>query len=248
LVRCCCWTWNRYLFSTRKSWYWYNVPLYVLHVGQAGSGNTDLYVENNSIFNGETQLNNVDVTGIITASSYRLAGGTGTINAGIVTTSTLVVGSGGTVITTNSTSVGIGTVTPRANLDIEGSVKFKSYSENVVPLSIAAGNVNVDLSKGQTFTLEVSATVSQFTLLNPPSGATVFNILITQDGTGHSVGIDTFKSSGGSAIPVYWPGGGVVPIVTTVAEKIDMYSFKTFDGNNIITAGLYGIVGGQNFA
>jgi len=222
-----------------------SVPLYVLHVGQAGSGNTDLYVENNAILNGENKLKNVNVTGIITASSYRLAGGTGTINAGIVTSSTLVVGSGGTVITTNSTSVGIGTLTPRANLDIEGSVKFKSYSENVVPLSISAGNVDVDLSTGQTFTLEVSETVSQFTVLNPPSGATVFNILINQNATGgYSVGIDTFKDSGGSAIPVYWPGGGVVPIVTTVANKIDMYSFKTFDGGS----SLYGIVGGQNFA
>lgn len=101
------------------------------------------------------------------------------------------------------------------------------------------------MSTGQTFTLEVSATVSQFTVLNPPSGATVFNILINQNATGgYSVGIDTFKDSGGSAIPVYWPGGGVVPIVTTVANKIDMYSFKTFDGGS----SLYGIVGGQNFA
>ncbi len=219
-----------------------SVPLYVLHVGQPGSGNTDLYVENTAVFNGQTQLDNADVTGIITASSFRLAGGTGTINAGIITSSTLVVGD---VITTNSTSVGVGTVDPRANLDIEGSVKFKSYSENVVPLSISGGNVNVDLNTGQTFTLEVSEEVSQFTVLNPPSGATVFNILINQNATGgYSVGIDTFKDSGGSAIPVYWPGGGVVPIVTTVANKIDMYSFKTFDSGS----SLYGIVGGQNFA
>jgi hypothetical protein len=218
------------------------VPQYNLHLGRVGTGNTDLYVENKSIFNGQVTTQNVSVGGIITATSYRLAGGTGTINAGIVTTSTLNVGSN--VIRTTATSVGIGTETPRANLDIEGSVRFKSYSEAVIPLSISSGNVNIDLSQGQTFTLTVSAVVSQFTLLNSPSGSTAFSILITQNAVGHSVGIDTFRTSGGSTIPVYWPGGGVVPIVTTVANKTDMYSFKTFDGG----ASLYGIVGGQNFA
>ena len=219
------------------------VPLYNLHLGAVGTGNTDLYVENKSIFTGQVTTQNVSIGGIITATSYRLAGGTGTINAGIVTASTLSVGSGGTVITTSSTSVGIGTLTPRAKLDIEGSVRFKSYSEAVIPLSISSGNVNVDLSKAQTFTLTVSAAVSQFTLLNIPSESTAFSILITQNAVGHSVGIDTFKTSAPATIPVYWPGGGVVPIVTTTALKTDMYSFKTFDGG----ASLYGVVGGQNF-
>jgi len=219
------------------------VPRYNLHLGAVGTGNTDLYVENKSIFTGQVTTQNVSIGGIITATSYRLAGGTGTINAGIVTASTLSVGSGGTVITTSSTSVGIGTLTPRAKLDIEGSVRFKSYSEAVIPLSISSGNVDVDLSKAQTFTLTVSAAVSQFTLLNIPSESTAFSILITQNAVGHSVGIDTFKTSAPATIPVYWPGGGVVPIVTTTALKTDMYSFKTFDGG----ASLYGVVGGQNF-
>ncbi len=219
------------------------VPLYNLHLGAVGTGNTDLYVENKSIFTGQVTTQNVSIGGIITATSYRLAGGTGTINAGIVTASTLSVGSGGTVITTSSTSVGIGTLTPRAKLDIEGSVRFKSYSEAVIPLSISSGNVDVDLSKAQTFTLTVSAAVSQFTLLNIPSESTAFSILITQNAVGHSVGIDTFKTSAPATIPVYWPGGGVVPDVTTTALKTDMYSFKTFDGG----ASLYGVVGGQNF-
>ena len=57
------------------------------------------------------------------------------------------------------------------------------------------------------------------------------------------MGIDTFKTIGGVAIPVYWPGG-VVPSVTNVASKTDIYSFMTFDGG----ASLYGVVGGQNFS
>jgi hypothetical protein len=58
------------------------------------------------------------------------------------------------------------------------------------------------------------------------------------------VGIDTFKTSGGAPIPVYWSGGGVVPIVTTTANKTDIYSFMTFDG----CSSLFGVIGGQNFA
>ena len=74
-------------------------------------------------------------------------------------------------------------------------------------------------------------------------------VKILQDSTGgRSVGIDTFKNSSGTSIPVYWPGGGVLPIVTTTADRSDIYSFKTFDGDNVTSSGLYGVVGGQNFA
>ena len=67
--------------------------------------------------------------------------------------------------------------------------------------------------------LTVDEAVTQFTLLNPPSGATAFSILITQDTTGYSVGIATFKDSGGSDIDVKFPAGGVLPIVTTTAKN-----------------------------
>ena len=117
-------------------------------------------------------------------------------------------------LSTTSNQTGFGTATPRAKVDIEGSAKFKTYSEYVEELDISGGNVNIDLSIAQSFTLTVDEEVTQFTLLNPPSGATAFSILITQDSTGYSVGISAFKDSGGSAIPVKFPAGGVLPIVT----------------------------------
>ena len=41
----------------------------------------------------------------------------------------------------------------------------------------------------------------------------------------------------------------VTPTVTTTAEKTDIYSFMIFDGDNITDSeGLFGVVGGQNFA
>ena len=60
---------------------------------------------------------------------------------------------------------------------------------------------------------------------------------------GYSVGINTFKDASGNNVDVYWPAGGVIPIVTQDANKIDIYSFKTFDSGS----SLYGVVGGQNF-
>jgi len=218
-----------------------SVPHFNLDVGTTGTGTTDLKVRNNSIFDGKIDAQDILVGGALTATTYRFDSTSSNIRAGIVTATTLVVG---TAVSTSGSDVGFGTATPRAKVDIEGSVKFKTYSEYVEELDISSGNVDVDLSVAQTFTLTVDEAVTQFTLLNPPSGSTAFTIKITQDSTGYSVGIDTFKDSGGTTIPVYWPGGGVLPVVTTTANKTDIYSFKTFDGGS----SLYGVVGGQNFA
>jgi hypothetical protein len=36
--------------------------------------------------------------------------------------------------------------------------------------------------------------------------------------------------------------------MTSTAGKTDIYSFKFFDGNDLVNKGLYGVVGGQNFS
>ena len=218
-----------------------SVPHFPLDVGTTGAGTTDLKVRNNAIFDARLDVVNVNVSGIITTANHKLDSTSGEIRTGIITATNIVVG---TALSTSSNQTGFGTGTPRAKVDIEGSAKFKTYSEYVEVLDISGGNVNIDLSVAQSFTLTVDEAVTQFTLLNPPSGATAFSILITQDSTGYSVGIATFKDSGGTAIPVKFPAGGVLPIVTTTAEKSDIYSFKTFDGGST----LFGAVGGQNFA
>jgi hypothetical protein len=218
-------------------------PQYNLDLGVTGTGNIDLYVRNIAQFADTVEANFVNVSGMLTASAFDLDSLLGRINSGIVTTSRLSVGSGSTVIYTNTTSVGIGTLSPRAKLDVEGHTRLKTYSENVEPLTISSNVVTIDLTKAQTFTLDVTSSISQFVLINPPSGSTSFTMKITQNSTGYGVGIDTFRTSGGVVIPVYWPGGGVVPQVTTTPNRTDMYSFKTFDGGTT----LYGVVGGQNF-
>ena len=217
------------------------VPRYNLELGTAGAGTTDLYVNNTTFLAGFTTTKDIMVGGAITATTYRLDSTSSNIRAGVVTATTLVVG---TAVSTFGTQVGFGTASPRAKVDIEGSAKFKTYSENVHALTVSGANVDVDLSIAQSFTLTVTSAVNQFTLLNPPSGATAFTIKILQNpSTGLFVGIDTFKTSGGASIPVYWSGGGIVPEVTLTANRTDIYSYMSFDG----CSSLFGVVGGQNF-
>ena len=185
----------------------------------------------------------LDVNGQLISNQFALSG-VGTINAGIITaTDILRAGVGGTVFHAAGSNVGVGTITPRATLDVDGSTRFKTYFEAVQSVSPSSNVVTIDLSQAQTFDVNINSTVTQFTIANPPSESSSFTLKVTQDSTGgYAVGIDTFRDSGGAAIPVYW-SGSVIPIVTTTANKTDIYSFITFDGGS----SFYGVSGGQNF-
>ena len=222
-----------------------SVPRFNLEVGAIGAGGTSLWANNGARFDNFLSANDVNITGIITASSYRFNGGTGLVNAGIVTTGTLLVGAAGTVITTTSSQlVGVGTASPREKLDVEGTLRTKIVREAVHTLSISANIVTVDLSIAQNFLLSAIANVNSFTITNPPSEVSSFTIKIAQDATGgRIIDIDDFKTSGGFTIPVYWPGGGIIPVITPTPNRSDIYTFKTFDGG----ANWYGVVVGQNF-
>ena len=223
-----------------------------LTVGAVGYAGTSMHVFSEAKFAGIATVNDLTVTGFSTVvGNFDIQNSSGKITAGIVTATTLNVGAAGTIITTQVGfgSVGIGSTQPTAMLDVGGHTKFKTYSESVASPSIDGNEVTLDLSTAQSFTITASSDITSFILENTPSGSTSFTLKILQDSTGgRSVDLDAFKTIGGQSIPVYWPGGGILPIVTATADRSDIYSFKSFDGDNITTTGLYGVVGGQNFA
>ena len=218
-----------------------------LSVGTPGTGGTDLYVANDAYLQGIITINSgAVISGVTTATGFRLDSSSGSINAGVVTATTLDVNNSGDKITVNSSGVGIGTTLARsAVLDVEGAARFKTYYEVPKAITASGGAVTIDLSVAQTFTLTTDSAVSYFVLQNvPASSATTFTIQIIQDSsTAYSIDVDDFRTTGGSTIPLRWPGG-VAPTVTSSAGAIDVYSFMTFDGGS----SLYGVVGGQNFS
>lgn len=120
-----------------------STPRYTLEVGPIGYAGTTLWVNGNTrvtgiltvgsssiVLDGANNRINIGAgvtidgnTGIISATSMVIGGST-LSSAGVTTTSTLNVGTGGTVITTTAAGlVGIGSTNPTYKLDVNGSVK-----------------------------------------------------------------------------------------------------------------------------
>ena len=221
-------------------------------IGAVGASGTSLLVNGEARFAGIITANNVTVTGFTTITGdYAIENTGGQITAGIVTTTDLVIG---TALTTTSNKIGIGTHTARTLLDVQGVLRTTALSENVDPSDIdtsgGSGNhkVVLDLGQSSVFDITLDNNVDIFEVKNVPSDGGTFTIKLTQDTTGGRTAlIDVFQTDSPSSIPVYWPGG-VVPTVTTTASRTDIYSFKFFNGSAITSAGLYGVVGGQNFS
>ena len=234
-----------------------SVPKYNLEVGLVGMGSTAFQVNGDSRFIGLTTAANVFVGGALTAlGSYNIEN----VSSGVIRASSVGIGTTNpvqsfqvgaelrTLLTiTGIGSVGIGTTSPTVDLQVDGHSQFKTYSETVGVATVVSGVVTIDLSNAQSFICTATSAITQFTVSNPPSGSSSFTLRLTQGSSAVAVGIDTFKTSGGADIPVYWPGG-LAPIVTPTADATDIYSFKTFDGDNLASVGLYGVVGGQNFS
>ena len=221
-------------------------------IGAVGASGTSLHVHGEARFAGIITANDVIVTGFTTVTGdYAILNTGGQITAGIITTTDLVVG---TALTTSANKIGLGTDTPRTLLDVQGVLRTTALAEHVDSgLDITGSDPNrkvvLDLAQSSVFELDVDSIVDVFELRNPPSDGGTFTLKITQNSTGgFAVDIDSFKNLNlTNSIPVYWPGG-VVPVVTTVANRTDIYSFKFFDGSDLVNKGLYGVVGGQNFS
>jgi hypothetical protein len=219
-----------------------------LTVGAVGSSGTTMHVYSEARFVGIITANDATVTGFSTViGNYEIQNTSGQIIAGIVTTTDLVVGTSGTVITTSSANIGVGTATARAKLDVEGLSRFKTTSANQIDITSSSGVVTLDLASSQVFNLTTSEDVTQFTVQNIPSDCSSFTLKITQGASGspfHTVDFDDVRDNGGSALAVRWPGGGLLPILSPSVSGLDIYTYKTFDGGTT----WYAFVVGQNFA
>ena len=198
-------------------------------------------------FVGIITANDLFVSGIATATDFDLQSSSGRITAGIVTSTDLVVGSAGTVITTSSANVGIGSTIPSAKLDVEGLSRLKTTSTNQVDVTSSSGVVTLDLASSQVFNLTTSENVTQFTVQNIPSDCSSFTVKVTQGASSspfHTIDFDDVRDNGGTSLTVNWSGGGLLPVLTPAASGIDIYTYKTFDGGTT----WYAFVVGQNFA
>ena len=222
--------------------------------GGYGTGNVDLIVNNHAVFKGSGIFDgDVTVNGSLTATKFNFASINSNITVGILTATTIeadylkigVTGTGNAIINDSNDNVGIGSKSPRAKLDVEGSSRFKSYFEDTITATIVAGTLNLDLSKGQSFEVVANQNVTTINLLNRPAGATAFTLKISQDGTGSRTVAFNSITSGSNPTTIKWSGGGIVPELSRVANATDIYSFITFAGG---TSDVYGVVGGQNFS
>ena len=217
-----------------------------LTVGDVGAAGTSLLVNGEARFAGIVTASDVTITGFTTITgNYDVQNSSGQITAGIVTTANLVVG-------TSLTVTGISTF--NSLTDLTGGMRVHGTRENVdagtINTSGGTGNhkVTLDLGSSTVFDLTLSDNVDFFELTNiPPEGGT-FTVKLSQDSVGgRTAPIDVFKTTSPATIPIYWPGG-VVPTMTATASRTDIYSFKFFDGSSITSAGIYGVIGGQNFS
>ena len=229
-----------------------NRPEFSVDIRGGAAGNDgDLFVNGLAKFNGITQFDSsAIVSGIFTATNFRLLDSDGIITAGIATINQFInVGASGTVfLTTDAGKVGINssTIDNQARVDIGGRTKINDLFSKVVTVTSSAGIATLDLSKGRNFKITTTENITEFVLSNrlDSDDHTSFTLKIVQGSTARGVGVNTFKqTTGGTAIPVSW-SGGVLPTVVNVGLKTDIYSFQTFDGG----ASLYGVVVGQNFS
>ena len=213
----------------------------------AGSAQTSLYASNAAVFDGQVDFNtSVNVGGALTMTgAYDIDNTSGRITAGVVTATTIQSGTGSTIMSVTSTGVGIGTAIARAHLDIEGPTRLGSYHEIASNVVSSSGVVTLDLKNRQSFLLTTTENITRFDITGlAANSTTAFTVKILQGGTPRTVAINNFNNiDTGSPVTVQYPGG-VVPTVTNVAAKTDIYSFMTFDGGTT----LYGVIGGQNFS
>lgn len=114
-------------------------------------------------------------------------------------------------------------------------VRTINYSENTTNVPIINGVVTLDLSKGNTFNIDIDNHITKFVLNLTPPETYNFTLVMRQRGLRNvswNFENNTLKWSNNE-----------IPKVSQNADQVDIYTFATFDGGGV----WYGFIGGQNF-
>jgi hypothetical protein len=119
---------------------------------------------------------------------------------------------------------GIGTASPSKLLDVDGVAKAKSFVSDYSVVSDAS-TVTFDLDSSNHFEVVLGANRT-LALSNSGTAGQKFTVKLKQDGTGSRT-VTWFST-------INWPGG-LVPTLSTTADKADTFGFictstNSFDG------------------
>jgi hypothetical protein len=125
-----------------------------------------------------------------------------------------------------------------------GAVFGAAYVETQVTPTLAAA-FPIDCSLGNNFTINLGATaITSIAFTNVPASGKNCSVTlyVNQDGVGNKTIALGNVTVNGVAKTIRWPAG-VVPTLTSAANKTDVFSMVTFDGGET----WFGFVAGQNY-
>ena len=150
----------------------------------------------------------------------------------------------GTTLASNVVTSSLTTIGTLTGLTVGGTANFQDntvqrpklqdYGETRTAPTISSGALTLNLENGNVFEVALNASVTTFTISNPPASGTAgsLTLKLTADGTARTI-------TWGSAVK--WPGG-TAPTLTSTNNKVDVLVFVTMDAGTTY----YGFVAGQN--
>ena len=151
----------------------------------------------------------LNVSGIVTNSAAGALSTIGTTGTGLVVKENTP-----TLITPNLGAANA------SSINVTGDITAKRYKLTMPNATTASATTNIDLSTGNVFTINLGANITTLTTSNAAVGT--YLVKFAQDATGSRT----------VSFPAAWKwAGGVVPILTTTASKLDIVTL-VYDGTN----------------
>lgn len=107
-----------------------------------------------------------------------------------------------------------------SSINATGDITAKRFKLTMPSATTASATTNIDLSTGNVFTINLGANITTLNTSNPAVGT--YLVKFVQDATGSRT----------VSFPAAWKwAGGVVPVLTTTASKLDIVTL-VYDGTN----------------